>query len=242
MSCSTCGPWPVKSTDRLTRRTPCQPGRGVARARASVRWASASRCSPTVPCRCRAPSRDVTRPAWREPRQRVRDGRSLGTDEPPEQAVRQRERETDSARLDVAPTSGEMPEEQREPDLEARLRRDRALDVQVGGARTRAVQQRARDLRPRLDPLGERVVEQGDARRHERMPRRVALEHVVGARRSRGCSTSPSPTISVAVRSPTWTSTLSAPSTTSRPGPCADRSEAPRRDRSRLRASRTRRP
>ena len=36
-----------------------------------------------------------------------------------------------------------------------------------------------------LTALGERLVEQGEARRHERVPGRVALEQVVGARRER---------------------------------------------------------
>ena len=48
------------------------------------------------------------------------------------------------------------------------------------------------------------------------------------ARAASGCSTSPSPTISVAVRSPTRTSTVSAPSITSTPGPVADLGEAAR--------------
>ena len=98
--------------------------------------------------------------------------------------------------------------------------RDRALHVQIAGARARRARSSACEICGHgLDALGERVVEQREARRHERVPGRRRAR--AGRRRApaSGCSTSPSPTISVAVRSPTRTSTLSAPSITSTPGP-----------------------
>ena len=121
----------------------------------------------------------------REARQRVRDRGPLGADEPAEQAVRERQREPDAAGLDAPPAPGQVPEQQRQAHLEARLRGDRALHVEVGRARAGAREQRARDLRPGLAALCERLVEQGEARRHERVPGRLALEQVVGARRER---------------------------------------------------------
>ena len=150
--------------------------------RALGRWASAARCSSAVPCRCSAPSRLVTSPAWRQPRQGVGDRWPLRADEPSEQPVRERQRETDASGLDPPPAAGQVPEQQRDPHLQARLRGDRALDVEVGRARAGPREQGMRDLRPGLDALRERVVEQGQPRGHQGVPGRAALEQVVGAR------------------------------------------------------------
>ncbi len=76
-------------------------------------------------------------PGLREPRQRVRDRRPLGADQPAEQLVGERQREADAAGLDPAPAPGQVPEQQRQADLEARLRGDRALHVEVAGAPAR---------------------------------------------------------------------------------------------------------
>ncbi len=235
---STSRPWPVKSTVRLTRRPRRRPG-SLSR-RALGRWASATRCSlgGAVQVQRAVAARDE--PGLGEPRQGVRDRRSLGADEPAEQPVRERERETDAAGLDPAPAPGQVPEQQREPHLEARLRGDRALDVEVGGARTRAGEQGVRDLRPRLDALGERVVEQGEARGTSACQVELRSSRS-SARAASGCRTSPSPTISVAVRSPTRTSTLSTPSTIEHAGPVADLRRSSARGRSRRPARRRRR-
>lgn len=69
-----------------------------------------------------------------------------------------------------------MPEQQREADLEAWLRGDRPLDIQTDHAASGAAQQRQGDLRPEADPLGERLVEQGEADRDERSPHRLARQ------------------------------------------------------------------
>ena len=109
----------------------------------------------------------------------------LRADQAPEQSVRERQGKADAAALDAAPAAGEVPEQQCEAHLQPRLRGDGALDVQIGGAHAGAREKLARDLRPRLDPLGERVVEQREPGRHERVPGRRALEQVVGARGER---------------------------------------------------------
>ena len=72
-----------------------------------------------------------------EPRQRVRDRRPLGADEPAEQLMGERQRQPDAAGLDLAPARGEVPQQQRQANLEARLGGDRALDVEVARAPAR---------------------------------------------------------------------------------------------------------
>ena len=73
-------------------------------------------------------------PGLREACERVGDRGPLGADQTPEQSVRERQGEADAAALDPAPAAGEVPQQQREPHLQPRLRGDRALDVQIGGA------------------------------------------------------------------------------------------------------------
>ena len=92
----------------------------------------------------------------------------------------------------------------------ARLGGDRSQHVDIGGAPAGAAQQRLGDLRPGPHPVGELRVEQREPRRPQRPPGRSALEQLVG-RPVGGCSRSPAPTSSVAVRSPTRTSTASSP-------------------------------
>jgi len=81
----------------------------------------------------------VPRGAGDQPRvgkagQGMRDRRPFRGGEPPEQRVRQRQRELDAARLDTSPAGGQVPEQQREANLEARLRGDGPLDVEIASA------------------------------------------------------------------------------------------------------------
>ena len=234
-------PWPVKSTARLHAPTASAAHTSSPR-RALGRSASAATCSAACRGGAASPSRLVTRPAVRQPRERVRDRGPLGADELAEQAVRERQRHADAAGLDPAPAPCEVPEQQRQPHLEARLRGDRALDVEVGGARAGARQQRARDLRPRLDALRERVVEQREPASAAACARPIRVSSRSSTRAVNGCSRSPSPTSSVAVRSPTRTSTLSTPSSTSRPGPWPTSAKQRVEVARRRPARRTRRP
>ena len=110
------------------------------------------------------------------------DGRSA-PDELPEQPVRERERQADAAQLDLAPARGEVPQHERQADLQPRLAGDGALHVEVLGALARATQQGQGDLRPRPHALGEAGVEHGDARRDEDVPGLEVLEQVVAGRR-----------------------------------------------------------
>ena len=196
--------------------------------RAPGRWASAARCSRgrAVQVQRAVTARDEL--GLREPRQRVRDRRPLGADEPAEQAVREREREADAAGLDAPPAPGQVPEQQRQPHLEARLRGDRALDVEIGGSRAGAREQRARDLRPRLDCARRtpRRAGRGASARARARPTRARagrrrVRRAAAGRRRR--------------RRSRWrcgrrrdTSTLSAPSITSTPGPWPTCREAAR--------------
>ena len=146
------------------------------------RSASAARCSAAVPCRCQARRGSMTSPACDEPCERVRDGRPLGADQPPEQPVGERQRDSGAAVLHPAPAAGEC--------QSSRVSRSSRRGCEViarwtsrSAARMHGAEQLAGDLRPGLDPLGERVVEECEARGHERMPGRVALEQIVGAGR-----------------------------------------------------------
>ena len=180
---STSRPWPVKSTGSPHAPTAASAGTLVAAGARPVGERGEVLVGSAVQMQRAVAARD--QPGLREPREGVRDRRPLRADEPPEQAMRERQREADAAGLDPPPAPGQVPEQQRQPDLEARLRGDRALDVEVGGARAGAGEQRVGDLRPRLDALRERIVEQGEPRRHQRVPGRFALEQVVGARGER---------------------------------------------------------
>ena len=93
----------------------------------------------------------------------------------------ERQRQADAARLDLAPARGEVPQQQREAHLEARLRRDRPLDVEVAGAPGGTLEQGEEDLRPRADALGEGRVEHGDAAGDEDVPAGGRLQQLVGA-------------------------------------------------------------
>ena len=121
-------------------------------------------------------------PGLGEPLQRVRDRRPLGGDQLAEQAVRERQRQPDAARLDPAPAGGQVPQEQDEAHLEPRLGGDRPQHVELGRPAAGATQQRAADLRPRPHALGEVAVEQREPGRAQHPPVTGSLEQLVGVR------------------------------------------------------------
>jgi hypothetical protein len=96
----------------------------------------------------------------------------------------QRERDQDPVRQDDAPALGEVPQQQRDPRVRARVAGRRAVDVELHRPAHRAPQQRVQDLRPRPDALGEGPVEDGRARVHERAREGLRGEqHDVGGAR-----------------------------------------------------------
>ena len=155
-----------------------------------------------------------------ESRERVRDRRPLGAHQPPEQLMGQRQRQPDPARLDPPPARGEMPQQQREPHVEPRLRSDRALHVEVVRAALGAPQQRLISCghgRTRSANCG---VEHREPHRQQRPPVDRAgqqlvvlllawLDEIAGTEQLRGDPVA-DPTLSA-----------STPSSTSTPGPGA---------------------
>ena len=148
----------------------------------------------------------------------MRYGWPFGAHQPAEQLVGQRQRQPDSARLDLAPARGEVPQEQRQAHVEPRLRRDRALDVEVVSAPLGAAQQRLRSAAATGAP----------ARRTARRAVRSASEPAPASRSRRPTAPRrvlgrldqiPGPSSSAATRSPTRTLTASTPSRISTPGP-----------------------
>ncbi len=90
-----------------------------------------------------------------------------------------------ASRLHSAPARGQVPEQQGQTDVEARLAGDRPLDVEVVGATLGAAQKRLDQLRPRTHPLGEGAVEHRKTHRHQCPPRdraRQQLLHGAGRR------------------------------------------------------------
>ena len=91
----------------------------------------------------------------------------------------QRQRQADAARLDSAPACGQVPQQQRQADLEPGLGGDRALHVEVAGPALDPAQQGLGQLRPRPDAVREGAVEHREARRHQRPPLGDAGDQVV---------------------------------------------------------------
>ena len=106
---------------------------------------------------------DEARPG--EPGERVRDRRALGAHQPAEQLVGEWQRQPDPTRLDPSPPRCQVPQHQRQPHLEPRLRGDRPLHVEVARPALSASQQRLHQLRPRLHALGERGIEHREPHR-----------------------------------------------------------------------------
>ncbi len=115
-------------------------------------------------------------PGIGESSERVRDRRTLGADQPPQELMGEGKGEVNAARLDLAPTRGEVPHEENEPDLEPWLRGYRPLHVQASGPLTRAPKQSRGDLRPALHPLGEGGIQKRKARAHQHAPAHLAHE------------------------------------------------------------------
>ena len=117
--------------------------------------------------------------------QRVRDRRTLGGHELPEQPMGERQRQADPGGLDATPARGEMPEEQIETDLEAGVAGDGTHRVDIGSAPGRPAQQHLDDLRPWAYALDEFAVEQRELRRPEDLADVGPFEHRLGAQPDR---------------------------------------------------------
>lgn len=117
----------------------------------------------------------------RQPFQRVGDGGPLGGDEVTEQTMRERKTEADPGRLDPSPAGGEVPEQEDQTNLEARLAADRAEDVDLGYSCPGSAQERFHDLRKRPNTAGEVRVQQPETRRAQDSPVIGSLEQIVGA-------------------------------------------------------------
>ena len=91
----------------------------------------------------------------------------------------QRQHEVDARGLDPAPASGQMPEQQVEPDLQPGVAADRAHGVHRRGAAAGTVHERMGDLRPRPDALGELGVEQRQPGRRQYPPDVDPGEHLL---------------------------------------------------------------
>ena len=110
-----------------------------------------------VPCRTRPFGSRVTRSALdRRPSACETDGRSAPTSCPISRCVSGSGTRMPSA-TDDPPALGEVPEQQRDAHVGARVAGRRAVDVELHRPADRAAQQRVQDLRPRPDPLGERL-------------------------------------------------------------------------------------
>ena len=175
-----------REVDRLASRADGRPPAHTSSPRRALgRSASAARCSAAVPCRCSAPSRLVTSPACES---RVSacetDGRSAPTSRPSRRCV-----SGSAMRMPPGSTRPQRPARCHSSSVSRTSRRGCEVIARWTSRSAARVQardeQRARDLRPRLDALGERIVEQGEPRRHERVPGRLALEQVVDARGER---------------------------------------------------------
>jgi len=73
-----------------------------------------------------------------------------------------------------------MPQQKHEAHLEARLRRNRPQDVQLGRPATGPPQQRAEQLGEGPDPIGEAAVQHGHPGRPEHPPVTGSFEQIVG--------------------------------------------------------------
>ncbi len=124
-------------------------------------------------------------PGLREALQRVRDRRALGRHQLAEQAVRERQRQPDAARLDAPPSGGEVPQEQDQANLEPRLRGDRAQHVELERAPARAPGEDPGDLRERTHALGEVAVEHRELRRAQHAPPARAHDQLIRGRSER---------------------------------------------------------
>ena len=194
-----------------------------------------------MPCRCSAPSRLVTSPACES---RVRacetDGRSAPTSRPSSRCV-----SGSARRMPPGSTRPQRPARCQSSSVSRTSRRGCEVIARWtsrSAARVQARESSAREICGHgLTALRERLVEQGEARRHQRVPGRARAR--AGRRRAAasGCRTSPSPTISVAVRSPTRHVDAERAVDDEHARPVADLGRSSARGRSRRRARRTRR-
>lgn len=115
-----------------------------------------------------------------QPLEGVRDRRSLGRDQLPEQTVGQRQRQPDPARLHPSPAVGQMPQEQDESNLEARLGGDRSEHVELERPPAGAVREDPDDLREGPHAFGKIAVEHREPGAAQRPPAGRAHEHLVG--------------------------------------------------------------
>ena len=180
--------WPWRAVNSIVRVTAAPP-RGRPRPRRCARGA-VGRARPGARRACRAgassPAWPVTRPACRQPRERVRDRRPLGADEPAEQPVGERQRRGGCRPARRGPSA-------RRGASSSSVRRTSSrgwhviarCTLEIAGAPRRpAAEQRVRDLRPRPHPLGERLVEQREPCRHERPPAPICARAGRRCRRS----------------------------------------------------------
>ena len=159
-------------------------------------------------------------PGARQAAERVRDRRPLGADELADQPVGERQRDEDPVELDDPPALGEVPEQERDPHVGARMAGRGALHVELASSAGPSG----------AGARGGSAARAGSARRTPRRGPRSACARArangsprrAGRRRPRsfhGASRSPAPTSSEAVRSPTCTSSATMPSISSRPRP-----------------------
>lgn len=115
-------------------------------------------------------------PTPSESREGMRYRGALGAHDLTQQSMSQWQRQADAGGLDTPPTSRQVPEQERQADLEPRLTRDRSQDVDVGDPATGTAQQSLKDLRPRSRPVGETPVEKREPRRAQSPPGIDALQ------------------------------------------------------------------
>ena len=156
--------------------------RGARRASRSTRHA---RCCSTRAVQVPFVGAAGDEPGLGQASQRVRHRRALGSDELAEQAMGERQRDADAARLDLPPARGEVPEQQRQAHLQPRLAGDRALDVEVA----------RRACRPGAAGRAGSAATGGCARRSRRRARRRGRARARASRRcARAARRRPGPT------------------------------------------------
>ncbi len=88
-------------------------------------------------------------------------------------------REPEPRRLDAAPPSGQVPEQEHEANLEPRLTGDGPDHVEVVGAALGAAKERVEDLGPGADALHKLGIKKSEAAGMKRPPYGLSLDQLV---------------------------------------------------------------